>query len=139
MNEKTILYPMLALVAWTFLVLLQIPFKRFKAASKRQVIRDDFKYGESANVPPHVIIPNRNYMNLLEAPVLFYVACVVQYVAKTVDHEFLLLAWAYVGLRIMHSLVHLTYNHVTHRLAFFAASNVVLMIIWIKLGFDLVK
>jgi hypothetical protein len=139
MNEKIIFYPMIALIAWTFLVLLQIPFQRFKAAGKRQVVRDDFKFGESANVPSHVIVPNRNYMNLLEAPVLFYVACLTLYVTKTADTGFLFLAWAYVALRILHSLVHLTYNHVMHRLAFFAAGNVVLAIIWIKLGFDLVK
>lgn len=139
MNEKMILYPMIALVAWTFLVLLQIPFQRFKAVGKREVKRDDFKYGESTNVPSHVAVPNRNYMNLLEAPVLFYVACLTLYVTKTAGPGFLLLAWTYVALRIMHSLVHLTYNHVMHRLVFFAASNVVLVIIWIKLGFNLVK
>ena len=40
------------------------------------------------------------------------------------------LAWAYVGLRIAHSVVHLSYNHVIHRLVVFAASNLVLVILW---------
>jgi hypothetical protein len=139
MNEKAVLFPMIALVAWTFIVLLQIPYRRFKAGRDRQVKRDDFKYGESANVPPHVLIPNRNYMNLLEAPVLFYVACLTLYLTKSGSTGYLILAWAYVILRIMHSLVHLTYNKVMHRLGFFAASNVVLIAIWVRLGFDLVK
>jgi hypothetical protein len=35
-----------------------------------------------------------------------------------------------VGLRIAHSMVHLSYNNVVHRLSLFAASNLVLMVIW---------
>lgn len=139
MNEKTIFLPMIALAAWTFLVLLQIPYRRFKAGFNREVVRDDFKYGESANVPPHVTVANRNYMNLLEVPVLFYVACLTLYVTKTMDAPFFILAWAYVVLRVLHSLVHLTYNHVMHRLAFFAISNVVLLIIWTRLAISLLK
>jgi hypothetical protein len=139
MKDKTVLFPMIALVAWTFFVLLQIPYRRFKAGRNREVVRDDFKFGESVNVPPHVAIPNRNYMNLLEAPVLFYVVCLTLYVTKTDSTGYLVLAWAYVILRILHSLVHLTYNKVMHRLSFFAASNAVLIVIWIRLGFDLLK
>jgi hypothetical protein len=139
MDDKTIFLPMIALVAWTFLVLLQVPYRRFRAAFNRQVVRDDFKFGESTNVPQHVSISNRNYMNLLEAPVLFYVACLTLYVTKTIDSSFLALAWAYVALRVLHSLVHLTYNHVMHRLTFFAIGNVVLITLWTRLALALLK
>jgi hypothetical protein len=43
----------------------------------------------------------------------------------------LVLAWVYVGLRALHSLVHLTYNNVMHRLIVFAAGNVVLAALWV--------
>ena len=43
------------------------------------------------------------------------------------------LAWVYVGLRVMHSLVHLTYNRVRDRLIVYAASAAVLAMIWIRL------
>ena len=43
------------------------------------------------------------------------------------------LAWLYVGLRIAHSVVHLTYNKVTHRMVPFAASVTVLVVMWIHL------
>jgi hypothetical protein len=42
------------------------------------------------------------------------------------------LAWLYVALRAAHSLVHLTYNKVFHRLSVYAASNVVLLALWIR-------
>ena len=71
-------------------------------------------------------------MNLLELPMLFYVVCVLNYIAgPTVSAATLALVWSYVGLRAMHSLIHLTYNDVMHRLAFFVASNLALAALWI--------
>jgi hypothetical protein len=129
-----ILHPMAALAALTFAVLLLIPVRRFRAGAAGQVSYDDFKYGESARVPPEVALPNRNMMNLLELPVLFYVACLTYFVAGRTDEWALLLAWAYVGLRIAHSAIHLTYNRVRHRLVAFAASNVALVMLWTNLA-----
>ena len=132
MPHESILLPMGALALLTFLVLLLVPFRRFRAAFAGQVGAGDFRYGESARVPGEVSIPNRNYMNLLELPVLFYVVCLLYYVAgTTVSNTPLTLAWVYVGLRALHSAVHLTYNNVMHRLAIFAASNIVLTVLWI--------
>jgi hypothetical protein len=133
MNQTSVLLPMLALVGWTLAVLLLIPYQRFKAVFARQLTAHDFKLGESERVPAVVSIPNRNYMNLLEAPVLFYVVCLTLYVAQRADPWAVYLAWAYVGLRVLHSLVHLTHNTVMHRLAFFAASNAVLTVMWLRL------
>jgi hypothetical protein len=132
MNQEAIFSPMAALVGLTFLVLLQVPIRRFRAAFAGHVNAEDFKYGESERVPQAVTIPNRNLMNLLEMPVLFYVACFAQYVTETVVPAALWLAWIYVGLRVVHSIVHLTYNRVPHRLVAFAVSNVVLGTIWAR-------
>jgi len=130
-SQEAIFYPAAALVLLTLLVLLLVPYRRFKAAFARQVNAGDFRYGESPRVPGHVSLPNRNYMNLLELPLLFYVGCVILYVIKAVDAPAVALAWAYVALRVGHSAVHLTYNNVFHRLGFFAASCVVLAVLWI--------
>ena len=132
MPHELILLPMGALALLTFLVLLLVPVRRFRAAFAGQVGAGDFRYGESSRVPGEVSIPNRNYMNLLELPVLFYVVCVLNYVtAPTVSSTTLSLAWAYVGFRALHTIVHVTYNNVMHRLAMFATSNVVLAALWI--------
>ena len=138
MRNPAILYPMFALAAWTLVVLLLIPFARVRSARRREVVVDDFKYGESATVPPAVSIPNRNFMNLLELPMLFYVVCIVLYVTAGASTATIALAWAFVALRIVHSLVHLTYNRVVHRLAAFTASNVALVVLWMTAGFHLV-
>lgn len=132
-----IFQPLTVLVFWTLLVLLQIPIRRFRAAFKGEVTPGDFRYGESAHVPPHVTLANRNYMNLLELPALFYAGCVVAYVTHHVDHVLVVLAWAYVVLRVAHSLVHLSYNNVIHRLGVFALSNFVLLAFWGRLAWSL--
>jgi hypothetical protein len=131
MRQDLILAPMGGLAALTFLVLMLIPFRRFQAAFTGRVTARDFVYGESPNVPSTVSMPNRNYMNLLEIPVLFYIVCLMYFVTGRVAITPLILAWLYVGLRALHSGVHLTYNNVPHRLAVFALSNVVLAALWI--------
>ena len=131
--KMSILFPMVALATLTFAVLVLIPVRRFRAGMAGQVSYDDFRYGESARVPAEVAIPNRNMMNLLELPLLFYVACLTYFVTDRVGEGALALAWTYVGLRIAHSAIHLTYNRVRHRLVAFAASNVVLVMFWTNL------
>jgi len=139
MNNPSILYPVFALAALTGLVLLLIPFTRVRAVLRREIRAADFRLGESAAVPDAVRIPNRNYMNLLELPVLFYVVCLIFYVAAQPTPAAVWLAWGYVGLRALHSAVHLTYNHVLHRLGVFAASNVVLVTLWVLAATRLVR
>lgn len=133
-RHATMLAPVFALAAWTFLVLTWLGASRILAAQCRQIVPADFKLGESAQVPEHVCIANRNYMNLLELPVLFYVVCLLIVVTGIASPTLLALAWAYVGLRVLHSLVHLSYNHVLHRLAVFATSNGVLAVMWTLAG-----
>jgi hypothetical protein len=74
-------------------------------------------------------------MNLLELPVLFYTISLLILILQKSDTVFVGLAWTYVALRIVHSTVHLTYNRVLHRLLIFAASNVVLIVMWLRVLF----
>ena len=131
MRNPAILYPMFALAAWTLFVLLLIPLVRSRAARRREIVIDDFRYGESPNVPGAVSIPNRNYMNLLELPMLFYIVCLVLYVTGGASSLAIAIGWAFVVFRIVHSAIHLTYNRVVHRLAAFTAANVALVFLWV--------
>jgi len=133
MNQDLIFFPMGAMAWLTLTVLLLVPIARFRALFARQVTADDFSLGESAAVPPGVSLPNRNYMNLLEAPTLFFPVCLMFFVTHRVGSVALDLAWAYVILRLIHSLIHLTYNNVRHRLIPFTLSNVALAALWVVL------
>ena len=139
MINNAILFPMFALVAWTGIVLALIPIARFGAARNGQVVADDFKFGESASVPQAVSIPNRNYMNLLELPMLFYVVCALLYVSNAYSSTAVDVAWAYVTARVLHSGIHLTYNKVMHRLVLFTISNGLLIALWVMAGLRLLS
>lgn len=130
MARDMILWPMGGLALLTFIILLLLPVRRFRAAFAGKVTPADFKLGESANVPPRVVLVNRNYMNLLEFPQLFYVICLMLYVTDRVDAVNYRLAWGYVALRALHSVIHVTYNNVMHRLTIFAISNVLVIVMW---------
>lgn len=132
MDDKAIFQPVAALAVWTLIVLVLLPIRRFRAGAQKKVTADDFRFGESANVPGDVAIPNRAWMNLLEAPLLFYLACLIIFSLHATTQNLVMLGWAYVGLRIVHTLIHVTYNRVLHRLIAFALSNVVLVTIWIQ-------
>ena len=133
MHPIDMFWPVMALIGWTVAVLLLVPYQGFKAAFSGEVSMTDFKCGESSNVPLPASIPNRTFMNLLEVPVLFYVVCIVAFVTQNVNAEIIVLAWVYFGFRVVHSLIYLTYNHVLHRFLVFATSNVVLVVMWLRL------
>ena len=138
MSQSPIFLPMGVLAAWTFIVLLLIPFRRFQAGFAGTISADDFKFGESSKVPGHVSIPNRAMMNLLELPVLFYVVCLMFVVTARVDATIVEVAWAYVGLRLAQTLIHITYNNVMHRLTVFTLGNIVLIGMWFLFFFPVI-
>ncbi len=131
MRGEAIFGPVGALAGWTMLILFLTGIRRVGAVRARRVKRGDFRLGESDEVPADVAIANRNLMNLLEVPVLFYVICLSLFVTRQVHPGLVGLAWAYVALRVLHSLIHLTTNNISHRLIMFVLSNVVLVAIWI--------
>jgi hypothetical protein len=138
-KQTLIFWPTLALIAWTFLVLVQVPIRRFGAFFAGRVEAADFRFGESDCVPADVSLPNRVFMNLVEVPPLFYVVCILHFVTNQVGALALGLAWVYFTLRIVHSLIYLSYNHVVHRFAVFAASNLVVLALVINLGVTLAR
>ena len=127
MTKFSILYPMIAMAWLTVSVLMLIPYRRFKAIKNKELTANDFSLGESSNVSVYVALANRNYMNLLEAPIIFYITCLLMYLIDSVTLITVVLSWCYVALRSMHSFVHVTNNNVRYRLMLFALSNFVLI------------
>ncbi|MEI9852534.1 MAG: MAPEG family protein [Sphingomonas sp.] len=71
--------------------------------------------------------PTHNYNHLMEQPTLFYALALALAVLGAGDGWNAVLAWAYVGLRVLHSLVQATFNKISVRFALFALSSFVLM------------
>jgi hypothetical protein len=131
MDRHLILWPMAAMAALTFVILSLIPMFRVGDASAGRVSSHDFRMGESDRVPEQTKLYNRNYMNLLELPVLFYVIGLILFSDDSLTLTELVLAWAFVIFRGLHSVVHLTLNRVTLRLSLFSGAAFSLIALWI--------
>ena len=125
--QLTVFGPVFALAFWTFIVLNVLGFRRIRAGRQRRVKPEDFKLGESDQVPEQVRLANRNYMNLLELPVLFYVVSLTVFVTGAVTSVIVATSWFFVLLRVAHSIIHITTNNVLLRLYVFV---VMWMILW---------
>jgi len=128
MKNTSIFLPALLLMFWTLTVLLVVPIRRVKAVTQKRLTPQDFSHGESPQVPADVALPNRIFMNLVEVPVLFYALVFMTHLTGLVNGLTLGLAWAYVVLRLVHSGIYFTYNHVGHRALVFGTSNMLVSV-----------
>lgn len=136
MNPNFIYYPCMVLILWTFLILIRMFICRVQGVRKGEINVRYFKtYNTGDSLPPLAVQASRNFSNLLEMPPLFYVICAFALITNSVDHLMLSLAWTYVGLRIVHSIVHVTINKIVPRMTLFALSCTTLFFMVVRLGF----
>ena len=76
--------------------------------------------------------PARNYMNLLELPVLFYVVCLFMLATGKFDSVQVSLAWLFVVTRYVHAFIHIGFNYVPLRFAAFLTGVLTLVVIWTR-------
>ncbi len=131
MAHAPMVWPMTALALLTLVMLLLTGRRRFGAARAGRVRARDFRLGETDQVPADVAVANRNYMNLLEFPQLFYVLGLLAIAERRTDGLLIALAWAFVALRAAHSAIHISSNNVRHRFNLFLASVVLLVAMWV--------
>ncbi|HAM74935.1 MAG TPA: hypothetical protein DCQ09_04665 [Alcanivorax sp.] len=125
----TILTPILILVSWTLIVWAWMYAKRIPAmnAAKLEPQQAEIPGALQKLLPPEAQRVANNYNHLHEQPTIFYALVVYSHLAGVGDATNITLAWAYVGLRIVHSLVQGTVNIVTIRFSVFALSSLVLI------------
>lgn len=136
MHNTAIYFPMLALFGLTVLVALRLVLVRAKAMRAREVAPGYFR-ALQGDAPEYMVAAARCYGNLLELPVLFYVVCLALLATGIRDDLYLILAWAFVVLRVIQAAIHLTYNNPRHRALAFILGFAVLAILWIRLGLRL--
>lgn len=140
MFYKPMILPMIAMVALTFIVWLYMYATRFSEMARRDIDPQDLSTDAAArSLLKDSACPAANFRNLFEMPVLFYVAVLLTLALLIQDAMLIALAWIYVGLRAAHSLIHCTYNKVTHRFLAYAASCVVLALIWVQLAWYVIS
>lgn len=123
--------PMAALVGLTIFIVICLGFNRFKAAKNKELDIKYYKLYRDGSEPEKIRQLSRNFMNLFETPVLFYVAILATMILQIESTTLLSLAWAYVALRYIHSYVHCTTNKVIVRFRLFLLSLMTLTAYWI--------
>lgn len=126
----SMLTPILALIVWTFVLWFWMYFTRIPAMQAAGIDAKRIKgKNELDALPVRVKQIADNYNHLHEQPTIFYALALYTHLAGTGDALNEGLAWAYVGLRIMHSLIQCTTNFVPVRFAVFVLASLALMTI----------
>jgi hypothetical protein len=132
-NLMTMMAPVLALIVWTLIVLVWLYARRIPAMRKAGIDPAKIKGSESyASMPPmdpKAVWVADNYNHLHEQPTIFYALCIYSHLTGVADEINAGLAWAYVGIRVVHSLIQVTSNFVPVRFVVFNIGSLVLMII----------
>ena len=131
---NAILLPLLAMVGLVFVVWITMFVRRVGEMRRRRI--DVEQLATSAEITR--LLDDRraadNFRNLFELPVLFFAGVLAAVATGAVDAVLVGLAWAFVALRAVHSLVHCTYNRVMHRFLAYLASAIVLLAMWVRLA-----
>lgn len=123
----SILTPALALVIWTLIMCVWLYAVRIPAIRKAGIDPSTAQEPTSLDsLPLKVRQVGYNYNHLMEQPTLFYALVFYTYLAGQQNAVNLGLAWTYVGLRVVHSLVQATANVILVRFAIFAVSTLAL-------------
>jgi hypothetical protein len=126
--EDPILTPALILVTWTLIVWAWMYALRIPAMSAAGIEPDDAQHPGSLNVlPARVRFVADNYNHLHEQPTIFYALVFYTHLAGNSSELAVGLAWVYVLLRVVHSLVQNTINRVMIRFGVFALSSLTLI------------
>jgi hypothetical protein len=138
MTPSPLLGPVIALVAWSLVVLFILAFIRFRAVKRAGLKVDPSRGGRGqdleAVLSPRDCWPAHNYAHLMEQPTLFY-ALVLALVLMGFDHPInVAMAWGYVALRVVHSLVQIFVNDLRIRFPLFLLSSLVLVAMTIHAG-----
>ena len=129
MPEAAILYPVLALVAWTFVMWAWMYATRIPAIQRADIDMEELsRTGGSLDMPPEVARVADNYNHLHEQPTIFYATALALAIAGHGDGLNLWMAWSYTGLRVAHSIVQSTSNIVMIRFLIFALATVALVV-----------
>ncbi len=129
--HSEILRPMVVLIAWTLVMLgwtlaTRLPAMKAAGVDMGKLVGTKAADADRA-LPPHIQWKAHNHNHLMEQPTLFYAVCAVLALSGTGNGINAWIAWAYVALRIAHSLVQAISNRVRARFLLFMLSSLMLV------------
>ena len=135
--RSDIFEPVVALAAWTMIIWIWMYATRIPAMNRAKIDGVNMVGSTGRGLRDDLVTAGEtkaswvadNYNHLHEAPTVFYAVCLVLAMIGQGDNLNATIAWAYVGLRIAHSLLQVISNRVLIRFALFALSSIALMML----------
>ncbi len=124
MYEHGMIAPVVALVIWSMIMLIWLYATRIPAMQKAKVRPGEATKAQMEALPGGAPNVANNYNHLMEQPTLFYAIALALSMISVSTWGVLALAWAYVALRVIHSLVQALGNRIEIRFALFVLSNI---------------
>ena len=127
--HSPILAPIVALVAWSMVMWTWMYATRLPAMFKAKMKSDPYapRGEQMSQLPAQVRWKADNYNHLMEQPTIFYAIALTLALMDAGSGVNLTLAWAYVGLRVVHSLVQAIFNKIELRFVVFVLSSLALI------------
>ena len=122
---------MFALVILTMVIMVLTARVRIESVQSGTVPQSYYSLMEGHDIPDFVAKTTRNFNNLFEVPTLFYAGGAVYLALDQAGQLPIISAWIFVAARVMHSIIHLSYNNVLHRLVIFAIGNLSVLVMWL--------
>ncbi len=120
---------LLTLAVWVLMYIHRLSFLKRQGLDAQEFVTPEKITGlvsDAANAT------SNNFKNLFELPVLFYALCIYLEMTQQVDGLYLGLAYGFAGLRVLHSIIHCSYNLVMHRFTCYLLSSLVLWAMLVK-------
>lgn len=138
MQTTTILYPLFAMIALTYIIGIRSVLMRYRAVLQDGLSPRYFLYNNGGKPPEYMLRTEQHYDNLFQLPVLFYAVVLLAYTTAIVDLSNVLLAWLFVIIRMGHAYIHIRTNQLQLRRNSFMLGALVLLILWTKLFIQLI-
>ena len=136
--HSQILQPVVVLIAWSLVMLVWMIVVRLPAMKKAGIDLGKARGGRpgalDGTIPDQAQWPAHNYIHLMEQPTLFYAVALVLAMSGVATGTDAALAWAYVALRVAHSLWQIARNVVFPRFLLFWTSTLVLAVLTVRAG-----
>jgi hypothetical protein len=135
--DTAILAPAAALAVWSMVMLLWMAATRLPALAKLKMDSEQSRGKRGVDLdgvlPASIQWKSHNYNHLMEQPTIFYAVVIMFALVGSAEQFDIWLAWAYLVLRVVHSLWQALVNTIPVRLTLFTISSIILTILAVRL------
>jgi hypothetical protein len=138
-SQYSLFLPVMVHIIHVILLIFVGLFIRKNAIARGEISIKYFQNFTSQAAPDYIVTSTRHLLNQFETPTLFYALCIMHVMIGQVTSITISLAWLYIGSRILHSMIHLSYNNVMHRMMAYMIGMVSLIGLVVTLAFRLMS